>query len=369
MRTEFDGKPLKTTIANIEASNDFPPTTHRLPDDEIRLTERDHFARHTLLGLNVFLNEMFQQFPVLLGLRQIDYMNGAPKPALTHARDMFIEIAEQATARLQVDALRIEGNQVTGQVTVRNQAGHYLPSGVGFRRVIMEYRLVDDQGRTLWCSGCTNELGVVVDGATLNSQNPQPLASELPLKNPTAYQPHYQSINAQNQAQIYQELIKDSAGEFTTSFLRRVTHVKDNRLRPRGYDPAFYTSRFDSKYIHELATTYGEAANDAYYTDPSLTGADKITYVATLDDAAIKQVTGVEVRLYNQSIPPFYLQQRFRDANRGPKQRNEIQRLWYLTSHLNVDTQVAGKSYIQQWKLGLACAKVDRQGRATACSL
>ena len=73
MSTEYKGKQLKAKIANIESA-DFAPTTERLPDAEIALTEREHFPRHTLAGLNVFINEMFQQFPVLLGLRQDDYM-------------------------------------------------------------------------------------------------------------------------------------------------------------------------------------------------------------------------------------------------------------------------------------------------------
>lgn len=369
MRTDFEGQPLVTEIANIEASNNFPPTTHRLPDEEIHLTERKHFARHTLLGLNVFLNEFFQQFPVILGLQQIDYMNGNTQPALTHARDQFIDIAQRATAKLSVSPLVFEENQVSAEVTVENLAGHYLPSGVGFRRVILEYRLLDTQGQTLWCSGCTNDLGVIVDGSKLENGQFPPLPSELPIANPTAYQPHYQQITEQSQAQIYQELIKDSAGDFTTSFLRRVTHVKDNRLRPKGYDPKFFLKNFDSEYIHELANTYGEAANDPYYTEPDLTGADKIVYRAKLPLDVLKRVASAEVRLYNQSIPPFYLQQRFRDANRGPAQKNEIQRLWYLTSHLNTNTQVGNLAYIKQWKLGLACSWMDTAGVSGGCQL
>lgn len=369
MKTHFEGEPLNSYIANIEDSNSFPPTTNRLPDEDIRLTKQKGFARHTLLGLNVFLNEMFQQFPVLLGLRQIDYMNGAPKPALTHTRDQFIEIAENETATISVQAPKVDGNTITTDVTVHNKAGHYLPSGVGFRRVILEYRLVDASGNTLWCSGCTNDLGVVVDGATLSQRMPTPLPSELPIKNPKAYQPHYQLIERQDQAQIYQELITDSAGDFTTSFLRRVTHVKDNRLRPLGYDPEFFKTQFDSKYIQELSITHGEAANDPYYTDPSLTGADQIRYSVNLDAATLQKVAGVEVRLFNQSIPPFYLQQRFRDANRGPAKKNEIQRLWYLTSHLNTNTMVNGQAYIKQWKLGLVCAKSNLNGQSQSCAL
>jgi len=40
-----------------------------------------------------------------------------------------------------------------------------FPSGVGFRRAFLEFRVVDnDTGKTVWCSGCTNELGVIMNG-------------------------------------------------------------------------------------------------------------------------------------------------------------------------------------------------------------
>ncbi len=362
MRTQYQGVPLKYEIANIQSSNDFAPTTHALPDKDLKLTTRKHFARHTLAGLNVFLNEMFQEFPVLLGLSQIDFMNASTKPALTHARDTFLEIARQTTANIEVGNLNVSGNTLSNTVTVTNQAGHYLPSGVGFRRMLLEYRVIATDGSTLWCSGCTNGLGVVLDGV-----NGQPLASELPIKNPTAYQQHYLKITSQNQAQIYQELIHDSDGNFTTSFIRRVKHIKDNRIRPRGYDPEWFASN-PSQYIRELKTTYGNAAKDPYYTNPNLTGADQIEYNITLDAAAMSKVSHVEVTLSNQSIPPFYLQQRFNSANLGAKKSDEIKRLWYLTSHLNTDSiNSDGKPFIKDWKLGIACSGRSLSGSIVPC--
>jgi hypothetical protein len=64
----------------------------------------------------------------------------------------------------------------------------------------------------------------------------------------------------------------------------------------------------------------------------------------------------VQVSLYNQSIPPFYLQERFRDANRGPAKKNDIQRLHHITSRLNVDavTDDQGRPVLQNWKLLIA---------------
>ena len=86
---------------------------------------------------------------------------------------------------------------------------------------------------------------------------------------------------------------------------------------------------------------------------PSLTGADEIEYLIPLDEATFGKVHDVKVSLYSQSIPPFYLQDRFGDANQGPAKKDEIDRLYYLTSHLNVDQAAdsEGKKVMKDWKL------------------
>ncbi len=49
------------------------------------------------------------------------------------------------------------------------------------------------------------------------------------------YQPHYEIIEKQAQVQIYEELSQNADSKFTTSFIHRVKHIKDNRLLPRGW--------------------------------------------------------------------------------------------------------------------------------------
>ena len=81
-----------------------------------------------------------------------------------------------------------------------------------------------------------------------------------------------------------------------------------------------------------------------------------IEYLVTLDPAALAQADNVKVTLYNQSIPPFYLQQRFSDADLGVAEKDNIERLYYLTSHLNtLDAKDEnGDAFIKDWKLMLA---------------
>ena len=182
------------------------------------------------------------------------------------------------------------------------------------------------------------------------------LASELLLENPQAFQPHYQVIDRQDRVQIYQELVADSDGDLTSSFLRRVFTIKNNRIRPKGFDPEFFFSN-PSPFVRELATIPGDAKFDPDYTDPSRTGADEIEYLVTLPAAALAGADRVTATLYNQSIPPFYLQQRFSDAHIGAAPKSDdIERLYYLTSRLN--TQAARddreETFIADWKLKLA---------------
>ncbi|HVY54930.1 MAG TPA: hypothetical protein VHC46_04150, partial [Thermodesulfobacteriota bacterium] len=162
-----------------------------------------------------------------------------------------------------------------------------------------------------------------------------------------------QTITRDDQAQIYEEVIKDSAGDVTTSFLRRVNEVKDNRIRPKGFDPAVFESPFFSPYIQALAELHGEEKFDPYYTDPELTGSDVIEYRIPLGSDTMSRVHDVQATLYYQSMPPTYLQERFGDASAGPAENDEIKRLYYITSHLNVEDTAGGEGtqVIKDWKL------------------
>ncbi len=360
MPTTFNGKDLHFKIANIE-SDDFAPTTHRLPDNEITLTVPSRFPRHSLHGLNVFLNEMFQQFPLILGYRQIDYQTGTlTVPPLITGLNSMLDMAANRTATAQItEVKKTSDGKLSARVKVSNKVGHFLPSGVSFRRVFLEFLALDAGGNVLWASGRTNDLGAILDGRTnqvLPTEQVVPGGGDECLNDPNVpFQPHHQVVEREDEVQIYEELAKDSDGVLTTSFLRRATLVKDNRLRPTGFDPAFFAASA-SPFIQELAELHGDERLDPHYTDPALTGSDEIQYLATLDDGDLSKVDHVQVTIYSQSIPPPYLQQRFRDGNCGPQAKDDIQRLYYLTSHLNLHdvTNEQGQRAVDQWKLRIA---------------
>lgn len=349
MPRDWDGTELVFRIANAE-SNLFPQTTDRLPDRRIKFRERHDYRRHALHGVNLFLNQIAQQFPLLLGIGQ-QATNPIARINLVTGANSMITMAESQTASVAIGTLETTADGLRVVATVTNDAGHKLPSGVGFRRMFLELLVQGADGETLWASGRTNAVGAIVDGTSDTV-----LPSEEPLAHPEApVQPHHMVITRQDQVQIYQEVYRDSAGQLTTSFLRRVTAVKDNRIPPHGYDPARFLES-ESPYIAALGQPVGDVARDPYYTDPSLTGADVIEYAIALDAASRARAATVTLTLYSQSIPPFYLQDRFAAASVGAAAMDQIERLYYVGSHLNVDgqTDADGRAVLSDWKLYVA---------------
>lgn len=354
-----DGAPLRSKIAGIQEYTNFPQAENTLPPVDIDLPVREDFAKHTLVGLNVFFTRMAQQFPNVLGIRTEDPMlvkKGVP--ALQQTEMEMLRQARESTAAVAVSGIASTNDSLSATVTVTNKAGHKLPSGVGFRRAFVQFTVLDAASNVLWASGRTNAAGVIVD------DQGKPIAGELwwnddckgridPLAR--AHQPHYTTITRQDQAQIYQELVSapgDEAapqcgphakpsGPLTTSFLSICAEVKDNRLLPDGYlDLAQRTAIAKALGAgEELAEEAGPAAvgDDPDYKTG---GGDSLQYTIDLPGIGARAAS-VMATLYYQATPPFFLQDRFCTS-----QSEDSKRLLYLTSHLNLDD-----SPMADWRL------------------
>jgi hypothetical protein len=354
------GNPYPSKIAAIQERSNFPEADNTLPPGDIDLPVRDGFAQHTLVGLNVFLLEMAQQFPELLGIRLLDPMlvdqgiNSIPASEAS-----MVDQALNKTVALSVGDVKNDGQSLSAKVTLVNHVGHKFPSGVGFRRAFVQFEVLDSSGVPLWSSGSTNSDGVIID------EKKKPIIGELWWKNdcsariePDArlHQPHYQEITQQNQAQIYQELVSTPAangtpvchphappaGQLTTSFLSICTVVKDNRLLPQGF-----LSIGDRK---QIATALGADTDMAEETDPegvgndpdyTSGGGDSLVYRVPLAELGTGKPATVRATLYYQATPPFFLQDRLCTA-----QGADTDRLRYISGNLNLGpTPGAG------WKL------------------
>ncbi|MEO6038669.1 MAG: hypothetical protein ABIQ93_09670, partial [Saprospiraceae bacterium] len=198
--TSLDGtidiKQLTTKIATIQDMS-YPEADHRAADADVNVLTRTDYKRHEHVGLNVFMLEMFNQFPDMLGVAKQDYMTSAKNGNALAIQNM-VRQANTATVDLNVAVKSMQGNQLTVDVGVQNKTGHRFPSGVAFRRAFLELLVTNAQGDIVWSSGRTNSVGVIVDG------DGQPLKTEF-LPDKSTYQPHYQIVNRQDQVQIYEE--------------------------------------------------------------------------------------------------------------------------------------------------------------------
>jgi hypothetical protein len=345
-------KPLAFKVANIQDDSFFRYDNSRAPD-VLDLPVRKDYRRHAFPGLNLFVNAFQQQFPLLLGHADFDWMNVTPQMSVLGQRDTLLDFARKKTADIKVESLHRTWDGLRAVVRVDNRTGHNLPSGVGFRRLFIEFSVVDADGNALWTSGRTDALGQIL-GA-----NGQPLSSEhYPA---TTYQPHHQLISSQNDVQIYEEVEADENKVITTGFLDRWYDLKDNRIPPQGF-------RWDSIYVstpYDVAPK-GEALQDPDYVPQDLTtplgGYDEITYEVALPRAIRDRATGVRARLISQSIPPYFLSQIFAQlaiAKQDPTlvaSQNQLipdgELLHYVASRF--DTSAAdgqGQPYLQDWKL------------------
>ena len=327
MPKTFDGAKLKFKIANIE-DDTFPPVDHRAKDDLIRLEPRDSFSRHALHGINLFTQEMFNQNPWLLGVSRKD--NLIPGPNVVSGYDIANESAKQMareqTATVEIMSAKRTGKSLISKVKVTNLTGHKFPTGVNFRRAFIEFK-VESAGKTLWMSGGTDSWGVI---GTFANDKFTPLKTEFLRDN--AFQPHRQKIEREDEVQIYESLIADSNGNLTTSFLSLKNLVKDNRLLPQGWR----VDGPDSDLTRPMAI-----GTDIDFRDGE--GSDTVIYDIPLDLPADQKVT-VSATLYYQSLPPYYLQQRFEIYDKP-----DTQALYYLINKLNLKGTA-----IENWKLLIA---------------
>jgi hypothetical protein len=185
------------------------------------------------------------------------------------------------------------------------------------------------------------------NGKPLPSEFFEPRVTPEPGQPRQAYQPHYyddqaHAITRQDQVQIFEELMLDADGNFTTSFIRRDMPVKDNRLLPAGWTEQGPDPSLSGEFLK--ATHPHGTGDDPHYKDGS--GTSVVTYevpLAGIDPAAVT----LTATLYYQSIPPYYLKMRFDEAPDYPATK----RLYYLSSNL----KTAGTP-LENWKFKVVSA-------------
>jgi hypothetical protein len=225
---------------------------------------RSPFRQHTFIGGNRFMLSLLQENGDKLEVTAQDE-HFAQTVLLTEQ-----QLAEK-TAKLSLKG-QLDGSVLSLDVKIDNLTGHKFPTSFPSRRVWLHVLVKDSGGTVVFESGGWNG-----DGAIAGNINDQ---------DPLQFEPHYQTINAPDQVQIYEAIIGDSEGNVTTTLLRAKNYLKDNRLLASGMNKAALPV--------EIAVV-GDAAQDETFT----AGGDSVRYIIQLPQSATYQITA---ELLYQSI-------------------------------------------------------------------
>ncbi len=198
-----------------------------------------------------------------------------------------IDVLENRTmnVNLSVDSVNFDTAFFTVRLT--NKAGHKFPSGYPSRRAVLQFVVIGSANDTLFQSGMFDPNYEVVN------------------IDPT-FEPHYDVISSETQAQIYEFVPGDVNGNFTSLLERADTCLKDNRIPPEGF--------FTSSPVYDTVKIVGDAETDANFNKSIIngtegTGKDYVRFHVPINGYA--QPFSVHTCVYYQAVPPGFLTEMF----------------------------------------------------------
>ncbi|MEM7162888.1 MAG: T9SS type A sorting domain-containing protein [Bacteroidota bacterium] len=241
--------------------------------------EREPYALHGIVGGNAFMLKLLQDNIDELDLRasEMQFEENIQKTEellLNETMDVFLteEDRDSDTLYLQLELI--------------SKAGHKIPSAYPSRRVFVECIAQDENGDTLFSSGLLN--------------------SDYSLQNlDSDFEPHYDLINSEDQVQVYELVMGNTAGEVNTVLLNSASALKDNRIPPLGFTtghPAYDTTLIAGNALSDLNFNKDELGIEG-------TGADILRYHIPID--GYTGLIDISARVYFQSVPPEWLEDMF----------------------------------------------------------
>jgi hypothetical protein len=209
-----------------------PQVQEETPIVRVLGVNRSGVARHEFVAANFFMQRLLA--------RHHDELDVSAEPLeLTVAADRTVQFLQTRAARVSIDPPQLRGGRLESIVSVENLGGHKLPTAYPSRRAWLHVLVRDRNGGKVFESGALDP-----DGSIRGNDNDA---------DPTRYEPHHTEIRSSDQVQIYESILRDSAGAVTTGLISTVGYLKDNRLLPHGFDKS--TAAAD-------IAVHGEAAQD-----------------------------------------------------------------------------------------------------------
>lgn len=245
-----------------------------LAADYAFLPGQQPFGLHHLVGGNVHMLELLKANREVLGI-----------PAGEVTFDSTISrtraLLTQRTLDLQLTLADRTADTAFYDLRLENRAGHRFPSGYPSRRAFIQFTVVDAEGDTVFSSGRTD--------ATYEVEG-----------HDSPYEPHYNTITAPDQVQIYELVMGDVNGDATTVLERAKSPLKDNRLVPFGFSTTHPS--------YDTTLIAGSALTDTDFNHNSLgeegSGSDVVHYHVPI--AAVGSGLRAYARVFYQPVPPAW---------------------------------------------------------------
>jgi hypothetical protein len=203
---------------------------------------REPFWYHHFVGGNRFMPTVLKDNIELLGVT-------ATKANFDTTITNTTDLLQNQTVDLFASTA-IADAMLNVDVTLTNKAGHKLPTGIPLRRVWIHLKVFKGNN-VIFESGAWDAATGEIFGLDLY------------------YETHYDTIDAEDQVQIYEGVMMDDWNNVTRLLLRAKYFVKDNRLPPKGFSTG-------SSY-YDYVKIMGAAANDPDFNGNG-SGADTVHY-------------------------------------------------------------------------------------------
>jgi hypothetical protein len=171
------------------------------------------------------------------------------------------------------------------RVKLVNKAGHKFPSGYPSRRAVLQFVIKDSSNDTIFKSGIFHSDFSV--------------AGEQP-----AFEPHHNIINQSGVSQIYEIVMGDVNGNYTSVLERGAFSLKDNRLTPTGFStqhPSYDTVQISADALadpdfNKISGIEGSGTDEVHFHVPV---------------AGINGSINATAKIIYQTLPPKFVQEMF----------------------------------------------------------
>ncbi|MEO5673068.1 MAG: T9SS type A sorting domain-containing protein [Chitinophagales bacterium] len=244
----------------------------------LALSPRAPFNQHQFAGGNYFMVNLIKQNKATLKATASDEDFDS-----TLAATYRMLTKQSVDVHLYLDSISADTAFLRFQI--KNKAGHKFPSGYPSRRAVVQFVVLDANQDTIFQSG-------IFDG-NHEVKNIDPV-----------FEPHFNVIKSSVQTQIYEMVMGDVNGDFTTLLERADQFLKDNRIPPEGFTTAFPS--------YDTIKIFGDALTDPDFNKTNGnegSGSDIIYYHIPISGNG--GTMNVYAKVFYQSVPPRWVQDMF----------------------------------------------------------